>query len=303
MERYDTPTPLDLLQRTSLKSTISIRNLITMYYFEHGKNFVFHGEKHNFWEMLYVDRGEVEVQAGDKVHVLRQGAVIFHKPNEFHKFHAVRGIAPNVVVLTFDCHSPAMRRFEERMLLLDDEERNFLARILSEGRSAFEFPFRHPLRRRRDAAAGCEQLLRNYLEILLLQLLRKLEPAGHAASPLSSAAQERSGARLVDSICRYLEDHLRDKPSVPDIAQSFYLSVPRLQRLFRKHAGCSIKSYIVDQQIRHAKICIREETYNYTEIAALLGFSSVHYFSRAFKKAVGMSPSEYARSVKARMGD
>ena len=63
MKRSEAPTQLDLLQRTALRTTIRIRNLITMYYFEHGKNFVFHGEKHDFWEMLYVDRGEVEVQA------------------------------------------------------------------------------------------------------------------------------------------------------------------------------------------------------------------------------------------------
>jgi len=303
LERSETPTQLDLLQRTPLKSTISIRNLITLYYFEHGKDFVFHGEKHNFWEMLYVDRGEVEVQAGDNIHVLRQGAAIFHKPNEFHKFRAARGIAPNVIVMTFDCHSPAMRRFEEQVLLLEDEERNWLARILSEGRHAFEFPFRHPLRRRQEAAEGCEQLLRNYLEILLLRLLRKLGPTSRAGYALSSAAQERSGELLVRRISRYLDDHLQDKPSVPGIAQMFFLSVPRLQRLFRKHARCSIKSYIVQQQILQAKSYIREETCNYTEIAALLGFSSVHYFSRMFKKTVGMSPTEYARSVKARMGE
>ena len=44
---------------------------------------------------------------------------------------------------------------------------------------------------------------------------------------------------------------------------------------------------------------IREKQYNFTEIAQRLGYSSVHYFSRHFKQVAGMTPSEYAASVKA----
>ena len=43
---------------------------------------------------------------------------------------------------------------------------------------------------------------------------------------------------------------------------------------------------------------IREGSHNFTEIAALLGYNSIHYFSRHFKKVTGMTPSEYASSVK-----
>ena len=43
---------------------------------------------------------------------------------------------------------------------------------------------------------------------------------------------------------------------------------------------------------------IREGRRNFTEIAAALGYQSLHYFSRHFKKVTGMTPSEYARSVK-----
>ena len=44
---------------------------------------------------------------------------------------------------------------------------------------------------------------------------------------------------------------------------------------------------------------IREDQYNFTQIADAIGFSSVHYFSRQFKKITGMTPSEYASSIKA----
>jgi len=59
--------------------------------------------------------------------------------------------------------------------------------------------------------------------------------------------------------------------------------------------------YFAGMKIKQAKQLIRDETYNMTEISGMLGFSSVHYFSKAFKKTTGMSPTEYARSVKGRL--
>ena len=56
--------------------------------------------------------------------------------------------------------------------------------------------------------------------------------------------------------------------------------------------------YFKNLKIDEAKIMIREGEYNFTEIAHRLGYSSIHYFSRHFKKATGMTPSEYAYSVK-----
>ncbi|HHW00172.1 MAG TPA: helix-turn-helix domain-containing protein [Clostridiaceae bacterium] len=50
--------------------------------------------------------------------------------------------------------------------------------------------------------------------------------------------------------------------------------------------------------IEKAKKMIREGYHNFTEISDILGYTSIHYFSRAFKKATGMTPSEYAISVK-----
>lgn len=56
--------------------------------------------------------------------------------------------------------------------------------------------------------------------------------------------------------------------------------------------------YFGAMKIEAAQRMIREGACNFTEIAALLGYSSIHYFSRHFKKVTGMTPSEYASSVK-----
>lgn len=54
-------------------------------------------------------------------------------------------------------------------------------------------------------------------------------------------------------------------------------------------------------KIEKAKVLIREEKYNFSEIALMLNFSSVNYFSQSFKRIVGMNPSQYAASVKGKI--
>ena len=51
---------------TVLKNEFAVKKIYTLHYFEYSKNFIFSGEKHNFWEFLYVDKGEVEIIADDR---------------------------------------------------------------------------------------------------------------------------------------------------------------------------------------------------------------------------------------------
>lgn len=287
-------------QRTHLKMSLVIHKVITMHYFEFGKDYSFNGEKHDFWEFLYVDRGEVEVHADENIYLLKQGSIIFHKPNEFHSFYATKGKAPNLIVMTFDCHSKSMQFFEQKVFYLEDEERNLLAQIVREGQQAFQFPFGHPLVRRLDAPVGSEQMMQSYLEILLLRLLRKTAPT-EADTSLSTVAKEKSVHDLTSKVISYMAEHIDTHLTLNEISQVFCVGKTQLKDLFKKHTSYTLMEYFAKLKIDQAKIMIREETYNFTEISRQLGFSSVHYFSKAFKKATLMSPSEYARTVKSRM--
>ncbi|MBE6637013.1 MAG: cupin domain-containing protein [Ruminococcaceae bacterium] len=74
--------------KTQLSSIVNITKIVTIHYYEFDKNFVFNGEKHDFWELVYVDKGRVEVQYDEEKITLSQGEIIFHQPNEFHSIIA-----------------------------------------------------------------------------------------------------------------------------------------------------------------------------------------------------------------------
>ena len=92
---------------TVINRPVSVDRVVTVHYFEYSSSYYFEGEQHNFWEFVYVDKGEVEVMADEVGYRLKRGEMIFHKPNEFHNVFANGVVAPNLVVVAFVCPSPA----------------------------------------------------------------------------------------------------------------------------------------------------------------------------------------------------
>lgn len=291
-------------KKTPLETTIGVTGLMSLHYFEFAKDFLFEGEAHDFWEILYVDKGEIEVMADSVGYVLKQGEALFHKPNEFHSIWANRKIGPNVIVVCFECHSPAMKLFEDKLFCLNDQERNWMALIIKHGFAAYHPPFDlprvHDLNKREDAPFGCEQLLRIHLELLLLSLAARGESLPQS-NRLSSAAKERSEEELLKRVIAYMEERLHANLTLEQLCVRFHVGQSRLSALFKERLGLGVMKTYKNLKIERIKLLIREERYNFTEIAEQLGYSSIHTFSRHFKTAVDMTPTEYAKTVKARI--
>ena len=97
-----------------LHNSITLGRIFSIHYFEYMSDFSFEGESHNFWEFVCVDKGEVDVTRGKTHTILKKGDLVFHKPNEFHNVKATDNIAPNLVVISFECHDDAMYFFNDR---------------------------------------------------------------------------------------------------------------------------------------------------------------------------------------------
>jgi len=287
---------------TVLHREITVDAIVIIHYFEHGKDYMFEGEKHDFWELVYVDKGRLEAVADNQAFELEQGQILFHKPNEFHNLYANGIIAPNVVIVTFVCQSAAMAFFENKITYITARQRDLLARIVEEGRRAFDGPLGDPytlqMPRNEDAPFGSEQLISLYLETLLIDMIRHAECENASAKP-SSSIKTRSDNDLVNRIIQYMEDHLNDNLSFSNICLYFAQSATNLKTIFKAVTGQGVMEYYRNLKIDRAKTLLRESNGNITQIADHLGYTSVQYFSRHFKQATGMTPREYTLSVQA----
>ena len=288
-----------------LQDTLSIHEIYSIHYFEYMCDFSFPGESHDFWEFLCVDKGEVNVLAGEKFHVLKKGDIIFHKPNEFHDVNSNGLIAPNLVVMSFSCTSPVMAFFEEKVLQISEPERLLLAQIIQEAKYVFagrmDDPYQEELIPSESPRFAGEQLIRLYLEQLLIQLVRRymVRPDQPINPTIVKSIKQKADGELFSQIQEYMESHICETLTIEQLCRSNSVGRSQLQKLFRTRSGYGAIEYFSRMKVDLAKQMIRENHYNFTQIADALGFSSIHYFSRQFKRITGMTPSEYASSIKA----
>lgn len=282
-----------------LGNLINITAIMSIHYFEFDKNFHFTGERHDYWEMVYVDSGSVHVTAEEKSHILGQGEVIFHKPDEFHTISADKKTPSNVFVITFVSLSKNMAWFKDRKTILPKELRPYIKTIISEGTKTFDLPFNNPHMSRLVFADnppfGGLQIIKTALEQLLIMLIRTEET--ETKKRKDNSDMESSDNYLVSTVMQMLSDNVYGRISVEEICKKLSYSKTYISKIFNKNCGCTIIEYYSKLKIKEAKKLIREKYYSFTEISNMLCFNSPHYFSKVFKKVTNMSPSEYLQSV------
>lgn len=287
--------------KTTLKQELIINEIVTVHYFEFAKDYLYEGEVHNFWEFVYVDKGEVEIIADANGYRLNQGEIIFHKPNEFHNLWANGKVAPNLIVISFYSYSESMEFFENKILSVGDNEKNLLGKIIKESENAFISPLNisslKKLDRRPESSFGCEQLIKLYIEEFLISLIRKTSNITKETR-LSSAVKARYTDDITKKIISYLQDNLYNNLTFDDVCKYTHMGKTNLKTTFKEIVGTGVMEYYKSLKIDEAKRLIRETELNFTQISEKLSYSSIHYFSRQFKKATGMTPSEYVYSVK-----
>ncbi|RAV20143.1 AraC family transcriptional regulator [Paenibacillus contaminans] len=294
------------LPKLKLSRIVNVDTIISFHYSEYPKSFQAQ-DCYDFWQLFYVDKGEWEFSAESDTFAMKQGDCLFVPPGVIRRSQTKPVTPPNVMILSFECRSAAIKRLAGRTFRLNDEERLVLSQLIREGNHAFLPP---PLDRNRKAGTfrfndqallGSQQMVRNYFEILLVSLLRRAG-SNRSTPKLPAAPQENREKSVVDRLLVHIEENLGGDLSMPALCRRFAVSRTHLYDAFKKRFGCGISDYVRKIRTEQAKVIIREETSSMTEIAERLGYSSIHYFSRDFKKLTGMTPTDYAKSIQARLG-
>lgn len=284
LDRGDWPqeAPADVpIRELALSRQLQVSRVYTFFYHEKERGFFFRGESHSMLELTYVDKGSIHSVADGQDLVLEQGDMAIYGPDQWHMQYADPDCAPSYITVTFDLSGNDLENLLNRKFRTPQKAVSLLQQMLRE-------------RDTNDAYSG--DMVLCLLNQLLLTVLR--EEAGSAGAPLRTANAINSENEVVGHAQRFIGENIRQKLSVPAVAREVGVSPSYLTALFHKNLQISPGEYIRRAKLQESKVMIREGKMNFTEIAQLLQYSTVHHFSRQFKEKFGITPTEYARSIR-----
>ena len=282
-----------------INKSIDIDSITSIHYFEFADDFVDTLEAHDPWEIVYVDRGECNIIAGEKTFLLKQGEMYFHKPHEEHMLKTIKGVAPNIFILTFESSSAAMSYFEDRKIFASMSTKQHISAIIHEASGTFDLPFNTPdmqgLRLKPNGAlwAGPQSVLLR-LELMLIEIVR--ENHYYADSKKMFFPKDIIEDEFALKIISFMESKIYEKFTMSELSRELSFGKTYISKYFSKVSGYSIVKYFTMMKINEAKRLIRETSHNFFEISEMLMFSNSHYFSTLFKRYTGMTPSQYKKS-------
>ncbi len=134
-------------------------------------------------------------------------------------------------------------------------------------------------------------LIMGYLDQLMIQLRRAQSDDSDAS--LSETTTSNAVGHTVYAIICYIDEHLFTMNSLMDMARDLGYSYNYLSHVFRKKTGLTIQTYVSQKKIERSKELLKNEQYSITEIASMLNYDCIQSFSKAFRKVMHMSPTEF----------
>ena len=121
-----------------VENLLTVSKIVMIQYHEFDKGFVSRAESHNFWEMIYVDKGNLLCYRDGEELLLGEGEVLFYKPGVTHLLKADGKRAPNVFVLCFEARGESVSFFENRSMRLDESLCKLVFHIIEESKRTFD---------------------------------------------------------------------------------------------------------------------------------------------------------------------
>lgn len=272
-----------------LHSVFQVRRIVTVHYFEFDRRFHSHRESHNFWEMVYLDKGRIAALAGEQRLLLQQGDCLFYAPDVAHELVADGDSAPNVFIISFVCNSRAMQAFTGCLLHLPPACRRYIAEIIAEAEQAWVLPFNDPSLKELTvdpaAPAGAQQMVRTNLEQLLIRLLRERTGGAHAAGRLQNEMLKK-------------HDNLPAFSTVPQFNKPQKSAEgPAVARTLMIPAAAQTEDSPLVNRVRRLLEEHLYEKYTVEQVCRTLNFSRA-YLSRVFLARTGQTMARYFRRLK-----
>ncbi len=249
---------------------------------------------HDTYELYFLEEEKGYYFIDRETYLVRAGDVVLIKPNQIHKTSMER-VARHGRLLLQITEAPMDAFLRGNGFMTLEELYDKKGRIVSLGERAGAAVKELMIRvgeEIRDRQRGYDLMVR----LKLLELLAVLWRCGEDAPPEREERVAQSPKyQKVQEVAEYLQANPGTRESLDQLAGRFYISRSWLSRIFREVTGFSVSEYANMVRVKRAQKLLAHGDYSVTEISELVGFESITYFERIFRRYTDRTPLGYRR--------
>lgn len=280
--RNDEPTLVSApqpLQVREFVEEIHINKVYSFFYQVKTAPYKYLDDCHNYFEMTIVDQGELIHEIDGQEIVARKHDCVLYFPNQRHSQQVKQDGVTTYLSIMFDA-TGIDTKIANQLFHLGNNHTYLIERMIELSN--------HP-----NVDYYKDEMIIQFKSIIINMLRGEADTNEEP----STSMRENYESELFQTIIDYLHVHVEDENQVNDLVSHFSLSRSTIQMLFKKYTDTTPKNYINRLRLNRSKVLIRESKLSLSEIATKLGYGSIQYFSRAFSREFGISPSSYAKSL------
>ena len=274
-----------------LKNQIEITAFYSLFEKHLPSDWNFEGESHNFWECVYVIKGDIFASGDGRVYHLKSGEMIFHETMEFHKLWIDNENGSNVLIFSFSASGELLDWFRDKVFRLSDSEREIILDALEYMR------LRHkdvnikglPMELTYLAPLGKNAEYLSHISAFLTLLFFSLVESKNTA-----ASEKTPDAKIFYTAVEFMRQNISRQISVDDVATAAKTSVSSLKRIFLRYTDIPVHKYFTSMKLKAATELLQNGS-SVTDTADSLGFCSQAHFSKVYKSVTGKNPSKIRR--------
>lgn len=237
---------------------------------------------HNHLELFYIVGGKGQFLIQDQLYPVNANNLVIINPNVTHTEVSLNAQPLEYIVLGV-----------EGVELTTSEHSNGQFSILDHFESVeISGCLRNILREMEQKNTGYEDVCQAYMEILIIRLMR------NTALAVPTEPRMISGNRQCAAVKRYIDLHFKEALTLEQLAEDAHMNKYYLSHAFKREYGTSPINYMITKRIEESKYLLAETDLSMSQIAQLLGFSSLSYFSQVFRRTQAVTPMEYRHGAK-----
>ena len=270
---------LDKEQDFTIRGTAKLLNVASARY---GGDWHSVPHTHNHTELFFIVGGKGQFLIDDQLYPVDINNLVIINPNVTHTEVSLNAQPLEYIVLGI-----------EGIELVTSEVSNGQFSILDHYESAdISSCLRNILREMELKNTGYEDVCQAYMEILIIRLMRTTS----LGVPLEP--QAISTNRQCAAVRRYIDLHFKEALTLEQLAEEGHMNKYYLSHAFKREYGVSPINYMISRRIDESMYLLAETDLSLSQIAQLLGFSSLSYFSQVFRRIQNVSPKEYRQNTR-----